>query len=60
MPIGFEPEIITTNFTETLKGDDIGTYPDGYPIMPPCLRREPLLRLVVNNPPADTSKEAAA
>ena len=52
----------TPNFKQTLKGDDfhIGTYPDGYPIMPACLRREPLLRLVVKNPPADTSKEAAA
>ena len=57
-----KPEAYQTNFTEVLKGDDItiGTYPDGYPIMPACLRREPLLKLVVNNLPADTSKDEAA
>jgi hypothetical protein len=53
---GYKPD-----FDVVLSGDDfpIGTYPDGYPVMPKCLQRKPL-RLVVNNKPPNTSKEAAA
>jgi hypothetical protein len=60
------PNEITTSFkpdyTEVLKGDDVevGTYPDGFPILPACLRRAPMLKLVVDNKPTDTTKEEAA
>jgi hypothetical protein len=42
------------------QGDDypLEFHEDGYPKLPECLRRN--LKLVVNNPPADTRKEQAA
>jgi hypothetical protein len=47
---------------QPLQGNDyqLDYYEDGFPVMPPCLRREPALKLVVNNKPGDTSKEEAA
>ena len=46
----------------TLEGDDypLEYYDDGYPRLPECLRRAPLVKLVVNNAPRDTIKEEAA
>ena len=47
---------------QPLQGNDyqLDYYKDGFQVMPPCLRREPALKLVVNNKPGDTSKEEAA